>query len=986
MPTRMRRVLGFLGLVLLACQGMLVSGAHSETAETLAWVGVVKAAEHEPRSEETLRRIQRFLRQYPRSPFHSVAEYLLSETYFQRGEYASALAGYLPLALDLTGNQTFRESLLFRQGESYLNLGNVSKAESAWRELARQYPETYLRSELALGGACLAFKTNRMDRAREELQGLLSEHPEEGDRDDVKLALAQTEGEQNHWETALENIEMLNSPAAKYWQGRCQLALEHPEKAAEAFAQSLAAEIPDAWRRCARFLRAEALLRGGLPEAERALRDGLVKEPRGELAFYSRLKRIALLTRDRKYPDAFSEVVALQANEIKGPNAWMLPAAAAEAYAGMNGFAESSGWFQKSLVAGAPETVVFEINQQFLMALVLAKQWNAAQVAALSLEARLGHGPGAAGAKFVRAVCAAEQNRPEEAIRLDREILEQFGDSLYWDSALVHLQMQLIRLGKPDWLAAQTGSYLKKFGEDTWRDRPLRAYAAYLLSNAGMLLKQGGEARRLREILLRQGEGTEMAGWVQLGLAWEAFKRGDCTTALGIIQQGMKGGKPESAWSRELLLLQGHCHLALRQFPAAVLAYTAWMEGAASSGERGTGHFLLGVTYDLRGNAPAASQAWDQCVSELSEDAFSRRLALKIPDWLFNRREYEQARKEYQQFLEKHPKDPESPTIYLRLAQTYYQSGQDQEAMLAYREFLRTAPEAQRVKPGGLPEIPEESQYIRDTLVDLFQGDPERVCLPPSLQARLQTMIFEIPMGKNAEHIRGVLLATWPEAEIRRLEREGTESRSRRTAVPWLNMISTPPLVSFSLPDRKLGVKPWKFTVAGADGKVLSLQSGQSSLPKKIIWDGRKLDGQMVAVGEVYSYSMVLGNPGESPLQSVSAPMRLNALAYQEDNRVNLSLLLSTLLEGSPPVRLSAPGISMLREAADWLFRSQTRRIELRLNVADPELGKKQAEAVEAYWVNVLGIPRKWISLEVSPEAGGGEALHILGRKERRPS
>jgi len=88
-------------------------------------------------------------------------------------------------------------------------------------------------------------------------------------------------------------------------------------------------------------------------------------------------------------------------------------------------------------------------------------------------------------------------------------------------------------------------------------------------------------------------------------------------------------------------------------------------------------------------------------------------------------------------------------------------------------------------------------------------------------------------------------------------------------------------------PYQERGVSEWEVQMLDARGMTFRTLSGKGALPAAISWDGRGDEPSMVmAVGDVYSYIIILTMKDGSRMRKIGRPIDLNGLVY--DNVVAL--------------------------------------------------------------------------------------------------
>ncbi len=206
-----------------------------------------------------------------------------------------------------------------------------------------------------------------------------------------------------------------------------------------------------------------------------------------------------------------------------------------------------------------------------------------------------------------------------------------------------------------------------------------------------------------------------------------------------------------------------------------------------------------------------------------------------------------------------------------------------------------------------------------------------------------------------------------PEKEIASYEKAAMISKSRMTFSPWLTLITKQPVLVIRTKKRKLGIKSWKFVITDETGNVLYMKKGGSRLPAHFIWDGLCQDGSLVGVGESFYYSVTMVDQAGNPLFTSSKPKKLNSLAYYKKNNLHIDIVSSVMFNKKIRSNLSTIGVSLMNETCDYIIKDIGRMTIITVSAVSPKLGQGQGEAIRAFIVNKLAIPKEDIQIKVVP-------------------
>lgn len=83
-------------------------------------------------------------------------------------------------------------------------------------------------------------------------------------------------------------------------------------------------------------------------------------------------------------------------------------------------------------------------------------------------------------------------------------------------------------------------------------------------------------------------------------------------------------------------------------------------------------------------------------------------------------------------------------------------------------------------------------------------------------------------------------------------------------------------------PYQERGVSEWEVQILDARGSTFRMLGDNGSLPVSVSWDGRGDDpSQVMSVGDVYSYIIILIMKDGSQMRKIGRPIDLNGIAYE---------------------------------------------------------------------------------------------------------
>jgi outer membrane protein assembly factor BamD (BamD/ComL family) len=346
--------------------------------------------------------------------------------------------------------------------------------------------------------------------------------------------------------------------------------------------------------------------------------------------------------------------------------------------------------------------------------------------------------------------------------------------------------------------------------------------------------------------------------------------------------------------------------------------------------------FLVGLTHYQLQQYTQAKKIWSTLAEEASGNAYGRALLFLIADTLYSEQAYDQAINYYQKILREFTKDPEIAPAYLRMAQIHFKQGDDHKAMMTYMQFIQLSPKQKKNKKlikmkDAIAADTSDMDANSEKLVRFYTRDMNQ----PIQNKLLQASVFS----------RNQL----PANQILKYETAQIYSNSRKTELPWLSLITWSPVMVIQPQKPKRDLQSWRFTVQDKNNSMLYLQEGKPPLPKKIIWDGKRRDGEWVRIGEPFYYSMhLIGRDGKT-ISTDSELKRVNSLAYRQQRELNIQLLSELVFERSEIRTFSELGTSLLKESCSAVIGAMGSKIYVTVRAHEEASGKSQANMIKLF-------------------------------------
>jgi TolA-binding protein len=464
--------------------------------------------------------------------------------------------------------------------------------------------------------------------------------------------------------------------------------------------------------------------------------------------------------------------------------------------------------------------------------------------------------------------------------------------------------------------------------------------AVFLKAKSLMALKQFPEVIQYFENnYIPQGDLQEHAR-VKTGILWDFFENSQYENALTAAARILSDPAFDPEVLDDAVLVQGLCYAQLKQLKPALAGYDHWLKNNSRKPEHIYIQFLKGLLWYGQGEGKTAAKFWDNLLADPSPDPVYRAVWLKVGDAYSAGNDYAKARGFYQGFIQRFPRDPLVSLAYRRLAQIFYKLGDDQQAMLAYKEYLLSSPAGKKIEAAAGPNVLDFKIIVDELAQKVF---------------RLNSAKAMEPYGKA-----------------------NVMSDSRVPSSPWLTIITRPPVLDIQTQKRESDLKSWKFEVYNGNNNVVFYQTGSDQLPERFIWTGQKTDGQWVEAGDRFYYSIQLVNAMGKSLATASEPRQLNAMLNKQEDRFEITLRSAIVFEEELKTRLSVIGNSVMNECCDYMFQKMGNNIILIMETRDVEIGKAQAEVLQTQIINKLGVSKGVFKINVKAASGStGEKIKI---------
>jgi hypothetical protein len=166
------------------------------------------------------------------------------------------------------------------------------------------------------------------------------------------------------------------------------------------------------------------------------------------------------------------------------------------------------------------------------------------------------------------------------------------------------------------------------------------------------------------------------------------------------------------------------------------------------------------------------------------------------------------------------------------------------------------------------------------------------------------------------------------------------------------------------LPSFDNRVAAWELVVANSLGETVRRVSRKGQPPAVLSWDGKSDKGEVIATGEVYSFTFNAYDARGNQTRIPGAPQRINAIAYQQDNEWVVAIAADQVFaDGSS--QLLEPAALRLDEAANVVKEHFRREIVVYVYTEQEKLSTDRCRVMQAELGRRVVLPRE--ALKVAP-------------------
>ena len=650
----------------------------------------------------------------------------------QQQEYDRAAQTLSRLVRDY-GSSEFGDELNFALAETYFNLGQYERSAELFKRILSRPRYSYIGAEAMYGLAISSIMLGNYRQARLTLEDLTKKQGYDKDPR-TNFAFGVLHYFQDEYEQAVERLEGLDMPEAKFYLAKCYSRTGKPLPALLQF-KDITVGMPNTpLATLAHFAAGHALFLNRDYDAAQAkfqfFLDNFPYSPLADFAHYflgcalvargdhaNALGHLMPLTRHR------NNNLAAHANYFIG-----------YAYMALNQPDDAVEKFQR-VRANYPNTKIASFANLQLSQAILATEDTVQTLLSTSQLAEMFKSGELSGVgNYLSGVIFFQTGEYADAARQFETVLISFSETALREPACAMLLLSLNSSRQFEKAVAVGAKYVTDFPDDKshWRSKTLyflaegfyhyrkyneadmyyqRAYAlessseiapyarlgrSYCLYHLGRLNEA---ASGFKGLLNARAADTLFTIAAYLGYGYALFNQSQYLQALDVFE-ALSNTFPNDA----LAAVPGHfyagyCYYQLEYYGQAVDAWAVLMNKHPEGNDKvAEAAFRSGDTYFKALEYDKAVATFSFVVERHPYSPFGPPAQALIAQCWYNQQKYMDAVREYQKFLDIYPSDPQGPSVRKSLEMSYYLAGQTDTAVM--EEFLSRFPQSEMAAEG----------------------------------------------------------------------------------------------------------------------------------------------------------------------------------------------------------------------------------------------------------------------------------------------
>jgi len=647
-------------------------------------------------------------------------------------DYAKAGATLGTLVRDF-GSSEFGDELRFAQAETYFNLGQYDRAADVFGQLLNQPHYSYIRPEAMYGMAISEIMRGNLNQAQLTLEQLSKQQGYDTD-DRTRFALGVLHYFLKDYNQAIARLSGIELPEAKFYLGKAYAMTSRPLPAVLKF-KEVTDDVPNTTlATMAHFAAGQALFVNhdydGAQAKFQFFVDNFAYSPLVDYARY--FLGCALIAR-KQYVAAIENLTPVTRNNNS------LLAAHANYFIGYTnlvlGQAQSAvERFQRVRANYSRTRVASYADLQLSRAVLATADTAQALLVTSQLAAMFKTGDLSGIGNYMSGVIYYQLGEYNNAVRQFESILVSHGETALREPAGAMLLLSLNSSGRYEQGMALGTKYVADYPTDTteWRAKTL-----YFLAEGFYYDRKYNEADAFYQQAYAHPAASDIAVYARLGRCYSLYHLGRLEEAVRGFKGLLNARLADTLFTISAYLGYGYSLFNQKEYLKALDVFEPLHKTFPGREPAAVpAYFYAGYSYYQLGYYGQAVDAWGALVNKFPADSvktpeaafrsgdtyfkaleydkaigvfnfvierypfceFGPPSQALIAQCFYNRKQYLDAVREYQKFLDLYPGDAQVPSVRKSLETSYYLAGQEDSAVM--EDFLKRFPQSELAAAG----------------------------------------------------------------------------------------------------------------------------------------------------------------------------------------------------------------------------------------------------------------------------------------------
>lgn len=661
-----------------------------------------------------------------------VERYNAAQAAIGQRDYAKADADLSALVRDF-GSSDFGDELRYALAETYFNLGQYNRAADIFNQLIENPHHSYIKPEAMYGTAISEMMQGNFTDAQLTLEKLTKQQGYDTD-DRTNFALGVLHYFLKNYDQATAKLNGLDLPEAKFYLGKVYSVTGKPLPALLKF-KEVTDEVPNtALAVMAHFAAGQALFVNhdydGAQAKFQFFIDNFGYSP---LADYARYFLGCALMAQKQYASAIdnltpllrhnNNVLAAHANYFIG----CADMALGQPQPAVERFQRVRANYSRTSVAGFA-------NLQLPRAVLATADTAQALLATSQLATQFKTGDLSGMGNYMSGVIYQQLGDYNNAVRQFEAVLVSHSVTALREPACAMLLLSLNSSGQPDKGVALGAKYVADYPSDTteWRAKTL-----YFLAEGFYYDHKYNEADNFYQQAYAHPAGSDIAVYARLGRCYSLYHLGRLDEAVKGFKSLLNARLADTVFTISAYLGYGYSLFNQKEYLKALDVFEPLYKTFPTRELAAVpAYFYAGYSYYQLGYYGQAVDAWSELINKFPANAaktpeaafrsgdtyfkaldYDKALGMfnfvierypfseygppsqaLVAQCFYNRKQYLDAVREYQKFIDLYPTDAQIPSVRKSLETSYYLAGQEDSTVM--EDFLKRFPQSELAAQG----------------------------------------------------------------------------------------------------------------------------------------------------------------------------------------------------------------------------------------------------------------------------------------------